>query len=79
MAVLVVGGLWGLAICFDIVRDVFGSVIAFMSLLIFPALMGLAPVYAILSDGDWLPVIGNYGSMAVGGALIALGSKIDGD
>ena len=79
IAILLVGGLWGLAICFDIVRSVFGAVVAFLSLIFLPVLMGLAPLYALLSDGDWFPLILNYGSLAVGGGLLAIGSKIDGD
>lgn len=75
IAIILVGGLWGLAICFDIVRDVFGPVVAFLSLVFLPALVGLAPLYALLANGDWFPLILNYGSLGIGGSLIAIGSK----
>jgi len=65
-------GLWGMVLCFNIVADVFGNAIAFLSLLVAPALLGVAPIYALLANGDWLPLAVCYGGFFLGFGIQAL-------
>jgi len=57
----VVGGIYTLIICIAIVRVVFGQVVAYLSLLVFPALIALAPWYAFLAWGNYRPLLIVYG------------------
>ena len=70
--IYVVCGLWGLFISFQIVASVFGEGIAFISLIVAPALLALAPLYALFSYGDWLPLAVVYGGTIVGGIFVTM-------
>ncbi|MBC8302794.1 MAG: hypothetical protein H8E55_44455 [Pelagibacterales bacterium] len=70
-----IAGLVGLSLCFDIVYIVLGPVWAFLSLLIFPVLLGIAPWYALFAWGDWLPLLVVYGGGLGPGILMGLFSK----
>jgi len=76
----VVSGVWGLFICFGIVQKAFGTIAAIISLVIAPALLGLAPWYSGLFLKDWFPLLLTYGGGIVAYALFFLiGSAIDND
>jgi hypothetical protein len=75
--IYIVCGLWGTFICFQIIADNFGNIIAIISLIIAPALLGLAPWYAGISHGDWLPLALIYGGGILATALVTIGFKID--
>lgn len=74
-----IAGLWGLSISLNIVYDLGGYILAGISLLLAPALLGLAPWYSGLLLGDWFPLLLIYGGGIAGMGLIALGSALDGD
>jgi len=57
----VIGGIYSLAICLAIVKAVFGEVVAYLSLLVFPVLLALAPWYALLAWGNYRPLLIVYG------------------
>ena len=56
---------------FAIVSYVLGDAVAFLSLIIAPVMMGIAPWYLVLSYGDWSLVILTYGTIPV--MMILLG------
>lgn len=58
---LIIGGLLSLIICFGIVKEVFGPVVSFLSLAVFPILLVMAPLYALLAWGNWFPIAFVYG------------------
>ena len=70
-------GLYGMALCFGLVADVFGSVIAFISLIFFPILLGIAPWYALFANGDFIPLLVTYGGGIPAFALFAMAEKFD--
>jgi hypothetical protein len=72
-------GIWGTFICFGVVSKAFGTIIAVISLVLFPALLGLAPLYAGISLGDWFPAMLIYGGGFGAYALMFIGMLIDGD
>jgi hypothetical protein len=41
--IYVISGIWGLFICFILVKDVFGPIISFLGLIFFPFILTLAP------------------------------------
>lgn len=65
---VVVFGIWDLRISYAIVREVAGSIIAYISFLVAPITFALAPWYALIAWGDWHPLVIIYG----GGILITL-------
>lgn len=71
--IYIVCGLWGLFISFQIVASVFGEGIAFLSLVVAPALLAVAPLYALFSYGDWFPLAVVYGGTIVGGIFVTIG------
>ena len=75
----IVCGFWGLYICFAIVQNVLGTVVAVMSIFLAPALLSLAPWYSGFALGDWFPLLLTYGGGIGGSFLFAIGSAIDGD
>ncbi len=70
--VWIISGIWGLYLSFNVVADVFGDGIAFLSLLVAPALLGIAPLYALFANGDWLPLAVTYGGAILGAAITSL-------
>ena len=77
MLIYFVCGIWGAITCFQIVAENFGNILAIISLILAPTLLGLAPWYAGLSHGDWFPLLLVYGGGIVGTVLVTIGSKID--
>ena len=72
-------GLWGLFICFELVQRLLGTAGALISLLFFPALLSLAPLYSGFSLGDWFPALLVYGGSIGASVIFAIGAVIDRD
>ena len=53
--IYVITAFWGLFICFAIVKEIFGPIIAFLALIFFPFILALAPWYAALANHDFYP------------------------
>ena len=64
--IYVVSGIWGLFICFIIVKDVFGPILAFLGLIFFPFILTIAPWYALLVNHDFYPLLIVYGGALLG-------------
>ena len=56
----------GNAIEFDVVKEVFGPIIAFLGLIFFPFILALAPWYAALANHDFYPLLIVYGGVLLG-------------
>ena len=61
-----ISGIWGLFICFTVVKNVFGPIIAFIGLIFFPFILSLAPWYAALANHDFYPLLIVYGGIILG-------------
>jgi len=70
-------GLYGLMLCFSIVQYVFGNVVAFISLVFLPFLLGLAPWYALFAYGDFMPLLVVYGGGIPAFVLYGLSEKFE--
>lgn len=75
----IVCGVWGVFICFAIVQKALGTIVAIISLILVPTLLGLAPLYSGFVLGDWFPFLLTYGGGIGATILFAIGSAIDGD
>jgi hypothetical protein len=64
--IYVISRIWGLFICFTVVKDVFGPIIAFLGLIFFPFILTLAPWYVLLANHDFYPLIIVYGGIILG-------------
>ena len=64
--IYVISGIWGLFICFIIVKDVFGPILAFLGLIFFPFILTIAPWYALLVNHDLYPLLIVYGGIILG-------------
>ena len=64
--IYVVSGIWGLFICFTVVKDVFGPIVAFLGLIFFPFILTIAPWYAALANHDFYPLLIVYGGIILG-------------
>ena len=64
--IYVISGIWGLFICFTMVKDVFGPIIAFLGLIFFPFILTIAPWYALLANHDFYPLLIVYGGIILG-------------
>ena len=64
--IYVISGIWGLIICFTVVKDVFGPIIAFLGLIFFPFILTIAPWYAALANHDFYPLLIVYGGITLG-------------
>ena len=64
--IYIITAFWGLFICFDVVKEVFGPVIAFLGLIFFPFILALAPCYAALVNHDFYPLLIVYGGVLLG-------------
>jgi len=65
---VVVFGIWDLRISYAIVKEVAGSIVAYISFLVAPITFVLTPWYALIAWGDWHPLVIIYG----GGVFITL-------
>ena len=75
--VFIVCGIWGLILCFRIVQEVIGTIVAVLSLFLAPFLLGIAPWYQGIVNGDWMPLLLVWGGGIIGYILIAIGMWID--
>ena len=64
--IYIISGIWGLFICFTVVKNVFGPIIAFLGLIFFPFILTLAPWYAALANHDFYPLLIVYGGILLG-------------
>jgi len=64
--IYVISGISGLFICFTVVKDVFGPIIAFLGLIFFPFILTIAPWYALLANHDFYPLLVVYGGIVLG-------------
>ena len=64
--IYVISRIWGLFICFTVVKDVFGPIIAFLGLIFFPFILTLATWYAALANHDFYPLLIVYGGIILG-------------
>ena len=64
--IYIISGIWGLFICFTVVKNVFGPIIAFLGLIFFPFILTLAPWYAALANHDFYPLLIVYGGIILG-------------
>jgi len=75
----IVFGLWGLIVLVGVVNEVagfFGVVVGFM---LFPVMFVVAPFYALVAWGNWLPLIIVYGGGILTAILYGIGSLISGE
>lgn len=77
--IYVVAGLWGLIICFGIVQDALGTVVAVIAFFLAPFLLTLAPWYSGFALGDWFPLMLIYGGGIGATILFAIGTAMEGD
>ena len=76
--ILVVCSCWGLLLCFGIVQDALGTIVAAgLSLLFFPLLLSLAPLYQGLVNDDWMPLALIYGGNLIGYILVGIGTAVN--
>jgi hypothetical protein len=47
-----------------------------VGLVIFPATLVVTPVYLLVVDGNWIPILSVYGGGAISVSLVKTGSKI---
>jgi hypothetical protein len=64
--IYVISVIWGLFICFIIVKDVFGPILAFLGLIFFPFILTITPWYALLVNHDFYPLLIVYGGIILG-------------
>ena len=64
--IYVVTAFWGLFICFAVVKEVFGPIIAFLGLIFFPFILALTPRYAALVNHNFYPLLIVYGGVLLG-------------
>ena len=79
MIIWFVGGIWGLIVCLGIVSSKLGFIGVLIGLLVFPAVLYLAPWYAGFVDDNWFPVMLIYGTSFTAWVLYAIGAAIDND
>jgi len=73
------GGIISLIICIGIVREVFGPAVSFLSLIIFPVLLTVAPWYALVAWGNWFPLVVVYGMGITVTILFHISSRLTGE
>ena len=73
--IYVITAFYGLFICFDVVKEVFGPIIAFLGLIFFPFILTLAPWYAALANHDFYPLIIVYGGGIIGSLCFGIAMR----
>lgn len=73
------GGLYSLFICWSIVKEVLGPVVAFLGLLIFPIVLIVSPIYAMIAWGRWFPLVLVYGLGFLVGMMLWAASLLTGE
>lgn len=79
MVVWVVAGIWGFFLCLGIISDVAGFWGIIAGLFLGPITFVAAPLYAGFEQGNWFPLILNYGGGMVAMVLFGIGSMISDD
>ena len=77
--VFAIAGIWGFFLCIGIISDAAGFWGIVAALFLGPVTFVAAPLYAGFSNGDWFPLILNYGGGISAMILIGIGSAISGD
>ena len=72
-------GIVALIICFGITKAVLGPIGAFLGLALFPVLLTVSPVYALLAWGAWKPLALVYGGGFIVGIMFWLSSRLTGE
>ena len=57
---------------FDIIASLFGSVVAYISLIFLPILWTATPLYALFAYGDWTLLLLTYGAFPL--AMLGMGA-----
>ena len=73
--VYIITAFWGLVICFDVVKEIVGGFLAFISLIFFPFLLTLAPWYALLVNHNFYPLLIVYGGGVLGSICFKIGMR----
>ncbi len=76
---MLVGGLVAVWVCFGICKLVLGPIGAYLGLVIFPALLAVAPPYALFAWGAWKPIVFVWGLGIVVTVLFGLASQLTGE
>jgi hypothetical protein len=77
--IFAVCGLWGFVLCLKIVTDHLGFIGGVIAFALAPVAFAFAPWYAGIADGNWFPLLLNYGGSISAGILYAIGGAIDKD
>jgi len=72
-------GFFAFSICLSIAKEAVGPVFAFLSLLIFPVLLAVSPIYALIAWGRWFPLIFVYGLAWMLGMLFWTANLLTGE
>jgi|TARA_B110000971_G_C19857265_1_gene429962 hypothetical protein len=72
-------GLYGVYLSFSIVFSVFPAWFAYLSLMFFPFVYGIAPLYSGFALGDWTLFLVSYLGIVPGAIMIWLGTIIKGE
>ena len=73
--IYVITAFYGLFICFDVMKEVFGPIIAFLGLIFFPFILTLAPWYAALANHDFYPLLIVYGGAILGSLCFGIAMR----
>lgn len=76
--IYITGGLATLFLCWSIVREAMGPIWAFLSLLIIPMLLVVAPWFALFESGNFFPLLFVYGIWIIATVLIWIGHALRG-
>lgn len=66
-------GIWVMLLAFAIVNQVAGFWGIFVGLIVLPVTIMVAPLYACIAWGDWLPLLICYGGGFAATILVAIG------
>lgn len=69
----------GTGLCVAMLNDVSGPAAALLAVLLTPLTFALAPWYAALELGNWLPALLSYGTSVVAIPMILAGKAMAGD
>jgi len=72
-------GLWGFILELIIVNQAGGLLGIVVGIVVLPVTFVAAPWYALVAQGDWLPLAVVYGGCVVAGLMVAAGGGLRGD
>lgn len=73
----IIFGVWGLLWSLSIVKVVVGTWAVVVGLIFFPFIIGLAPWYALIAWGAWVPLLVIYGGTLTAVLLFTIGSALN--